>query len=471
MTSVERQKANDGQRGIALATVLVFLVVLSLVAFLAAALTRTDVQVVNNTQNEKEAFFVAEAGITEALLRLELANPTDVTVDGGTFNAAITPNGNDPAWQALILFSGTGPIVTGSTLTTPTIQPAATRLAYSTASAESETLAIHWEPDGLGGIKRIKGKRILDLVSIGQSGAARRKITRQVTNDSPLSGVILDPVACPALNIQGSGSVTFPGGVQINGTCDTALNVWGSAAMSAAGPIDVVGDIRGTAISPTPQTGQPPLDDPLISLPVPPPPLVSPYPSPAPGTPGTALVPLTLNVNGNQPLQPGVYYGGISIGSGGNATLAPGIYIMAGGGFSVSANGSVTGNGVVIYNTRDPAWLLPAGPGAYGSFSFTSNQSVNLTAPTSGTYDGIALFQDRANPQPIIVQGTATGAIDGLIYAKIAQLQMGGGPALLHSQLVIGSLSINGGGTIYSQTDPVVFGSGLDYAMIAWQDY
>ena len=144
---------------------------------------------------------------------------------------------------------------------------------------------------------------------------------------------------------------------------------------------------------------------------------------------------------------------------------------MAGGGFSVSSNGSVTGNGVLIYNTRDPAWLLPVGAGAYGSFSFTSNQPINLTAPTSGTYDGIVLFQDRANPSPIILQGTATGVVDGLIYAKIATLEMGGGPALLHSQLVIGSLSINGGGTIYSQTDPVVFGSGLDYAMIAWQDY
>lgn len=463
MISVTHGTVSSRERGLVLATVLVFLVVLSIVAFLAAALTRTDVQVVNNLQNEKEAFYFAEAGVTEALLRLGMSDPTDVTVDGSTFNAAIAPDGADPTWRALILFSGSGPVLSGSTLTTPTIQPGASRLAYSTESTGNETLTVQWESDGFGGIKRIQGKRILDIISVGQSGAARRKITRQVTNDAPIGAVVLDPIACPTLDVQGSGSVAFPGSVTINGTCSSALNVFGSAAMSATGPINVVGGVRGSNISPTPQTGQPPEVDPLLTLPIPP---GMPVPPGVPGTPGN---PSTLNVNGSRTLQPGTYYGGIAIGSGADVALEPGIYIIAGGGFSVSSNGSVTGNGVLIYNTLDP--IRPVGAGAYGSFSFTTNQSVQLTAPTSGTYNGIVLFQDRLNTRPITVQGTATGAIDGVIYAANASLQMGGGPTLVHSQVVIGSLVINGGGSISSPGDPILFDPGATYVTIAWQDY
>lgn len=457
-----RQQTTSGQHGLVLATVLVFMVILSLAAFLAAALTRTDTQVVNNIQNEKEAFYVAEAGVTEALLRLEMTNPTNLAVDGNTFNASILPDRNDPNWSALVLFGGTGPVVTGSTLTTPTIQPNASRLAYSTTLAGAESLTLHWEPDGLGGIKRVNGSRILDVVSVGQSGAARRKITQQVRDNSPLGAVILNAAACPGLGVQGSGSVTFPGSVQINGTCSTALSIGGSASMTVSGSIDVVGGYSGSTISPTPNTGQPPVPDPLLTLPIPP--IIG-----EPIRNGAALTPSTLNVSGTQTLRPGTYYGGISIASGANATLEPGIYVMAGGGFSVSSNGSVTGSGVMIYNTLDA--VNPAGAGSYGSFSFTSNRSINLSAPTSGAYTGIALFQDRLNTRPINIQGTASGTIDGLIYAAAADLSMGGGPTLLHSQLVVGSLSINGGGTIYSQSNPVVFGTGNEYVTIAWQDY
>src|ERR1043166_2646812 len=70
------------ENGFILATVLVFLVVLSLTAFLAAKLTRSDITVVNNLQNEKEAFTIAEAGIAEALYRLSITSPACVAMTG-----------------------------------------------------------------------------------------------------------------------------------------------------------------------------------------------------------------------------------------------------------------------------------------------------------------------------------------------------------------------------------------------------
>ncbi len=47
---------NRREDGFVLATVLVFMLVLTLSVFFGAGLTRTDVQVVNNEQNQKEAF-------------------------------------------------------------------------------------------------------------------------------------------------------------------------------------------------------------------------------------------------------------------------------------------------------------------------------------------------------------------------------------------------------------------------------
>src|SRR5207249_12313628 len=83
------------ESGFVLATVLVFLVVLSLTAFFAAKLTRTDVQVVNNLQNEKEALFAAEAGVNEALYRLGLIGGDRATIagvnSGNAFDASLAP--------------------------------------------------------------------------------------------------------------------------------------------------------------------------------------------------------------------------------------------------------------------------------------------------------------------------------------------------------------------------------------------
>src|SRR6185295_2052742 len=91
MTKTGSSKRSE--RGFILAVVLVFFLVLSVSAYFAAAMTRTDVQVVNNLQNEKKALAIAEAGVQEALYRMSIdgsdtgtssANP--VTVGGTSIN-------------------------------------------------------------------------------------------------------------------------------------------------------------------------------------------------------------------------------------------------------------------------------------------------------------------------------------------------------------------------------------------------
>ena len=81
-------------------------------------------------------------------------------------------------------------------------------------------------------------------------------------------------------------------------------------------------------------------------------------------------------------------------------TLNPGVYIITGGGLSVTGNGSITGNGVTIYN---------GGSGStYGGIALSGNGRFKLSAPTSGDYKGILIFQARDNTRAMSISGNAT---------------------------------------------------------------
>jgi hypothetical protein len=98
----------------------------------------------------------------------------------------------------------------------------------------------------------------------------------------------------------------------------------------------------------------------------------------------------------NNTLSPGVYCGGLTIGNtnGATFTLSPGVYVMAGGGLTMNSLANVTGTGVTVYNTSSAGW------GCSSSYNYTpitiSGQvTANLTAPTSGAYNGILMFGNR----------------------------------------------------------------------------
>ena len=474
------------QRGVILATVLVFLVVLTLSAFFASMLSRTDILLVNNEQNEKQAFYIAEAGVTEALVRLGMTTTTNVTANGSTFDASLTgANTPDPAhtdWKAQIVFSGSAPTKSGNTVTTPSIQPAATRLAYSTSSASSDSLTLAWDLCAAAGpgcsaagvIRKAGGKSILDIISTGQSGSARRKITQQVVFNN-VSTVVLRSDLCPGVRTQGSGSVTFSGAVQVNSTCATSLAAGGSSSITALGQITSSGTGYSGAITPTPSTGAPQTPDPLAGLAAP-----SFAGRPVRGV-GTAAVPATFQTSGTQTIQPGIYYGGINVHSGDNVTMAPGIYVMAGGGFSMSSNrqGTSAAGGVMIYNTCavPPAAGVACtltGLAGYGAISISANRAITMSAPTAATdptYTGIIVFQDRLSAQPVSVTAGATGLVDGLIYAPLATLSLSGNADLLHSQLIVGAVNLQGGPTIGEPSVWVPIGGGGGVRTLAWQDF
>ena len=254
-------------------------------------------------------------------------------------------------------------------------------------------------------------------------GASRRRLA--VCPNQAEAALVLDKNSPSALSVSGNGTFSVTGGpVYVNSTSSTAVQVSHNATLSAPA-IDLVGGdsgSNGTLGTITPVTAT--LADPLAYLPVP-----------------TGLTSRSLSGGGSQTIQPGIYTGGINW-TGGTLTMSPGIYYMNGGGFQVSGQGSVTGSGVMIYNAPNSSTDV---------ISITGKGNVDITPPTSGTYEGLTFFQARPSTNPITVSGNGgTLEIGGTIYAAGASFSVSGSGkgTTTVGQVISDKLSSAGNGTI-----------------------
>ncbi len=113
-----------------------------------------------------------------------------------------------------------------------------------------------------------------------------------------------------------------------------------------------------------------------------------------------------------------VYCGGFSP----SGTLPSGIIYVV--------NGDFGDNGGTITTTSDGATvvLTNSNGGTTGNATFHGNGTLNLTAPTTGSTAGIAIFQDPDAPTGCDDQitGTPTINISGVVYAPTCEWEMGG---------------------------------------------
>lgn len=154
-----------------------------------------------------------------------------------------------------------------------------------------------------------------------------------------------------------------------------------------------------------------------------------------------------INGSGSHTMLPGTYCGGQSINGSWTITMDPGTYIMDGGSFSNNGSSTINGTGgVTIIMTNSGG----ASYGTYGSFDVNGSGAVNLTAPTTGDYAGIAVFQDRnapTNSVPDTINGSAGVNITGAIYVPSETLTYNGSESGTPSdctQLIANELVMNG---------------------------
>ncbi len=229
-----------------------------------------------------------------------------------------------------------------------------------------------------------------------------------------------DGVFCMlALGQDASPAITTSGNVTINASgCGLAMNSTASDALQLNGNVTVnVGDVNmaggfsqsgnGTFTYNTLRTNASQIPDPYSSL-------------DTSNEPSTCTA--AQQAAGPVPyFGPGVYCGGISFS--GNTTMAPGTYYIDGGSFSLAGQTAVTGTGVTIVLTNSAG-----SSGSYGTMNVTGGGGITLTAPTSGYYQGVAIYQDRNTPQPCTdnFEGNAAISIDGVFYAPSCEVDYGG---------------------------------------------
>jgi hypothetical protein len=286
------------------------------------------------------------------------------------------------------------------------------------------------------------------------SGVRARAVAGSTTSGTGSYAVlVLDETTCRSFEKTGSSNFTITngGGLMVNSNCDPGIRQTGSGNMSA-GVIHYYqpggwSKVGSGSISPTPASVSARISDPLSSL-------AQPVPGVTVGTSldsgGTAAAPALKQITGssNVTLRPGTYWGGLRISGSGNVTFQPGLYIFAGGGFTQTGSGNLSGTGVTFYNTNDPT--NPTGAGAYDSFDLAGSGNNTFSAPTSGPYANMIWWQDRNNTSTFDKTGSGNLG-SGIIYVPNAHMDLNGSGNVGAVQIIVKTFRATGSG---NQTIP-----------------
>jgi hypothetical protein len=291
------------------------------------------------------------------------------------------------------------------------------------------------------------------MLGLSQSGALVPNYSGVETNgstDMTWGTKIMSDVA-----VEGSAKISAPNcGVE---ACGPASEVAGSgetaAALYAAGSGNISAastfapsygtDNSGSKITATP-TLKPCAGDPLASK------------MPAAPTIGASCLDQTTYTwmnNGqaggkNYTINQGTYCN-FNTANVGTLTMNPGLYIMKTT-FSTNSGTTIIGNGVTIYlangviaNSGNYTYVA-GGATPYGVGNGTT---MDITAPTSGTYAGIAIWDGNSSsssPDTFTFGGGANSTFSGAIYAPNTNLVIGNnsGNSALSSNIIANWVSI-----------------------------
>lgn len=251
---------------------------------------------------------------------------------------------------------------------------------------------------------------------------AARAVARSYVAESCV--YVMDPSAASALYVPGTATVDMDCGAQVNSDSPTAINQVGSSCMTAT-QIATAGGASGTCLNPQPDEDMPQAEDPFSYL----------------APPAAASLPCDyaslVTVTSPTTLNPGNYCGGLKIEA--DVTFNPGEYVMDGQGLQIQGNSVVTGDEVSFYFPSSVTGYDPPGPTPPRSIYIAGTTSVQLSAPTSGDYQGVLFYHDpTANPNiQLVMEGGSDMDLTGIIYAKNNHARFAGGTTGVDSWVVI----------------------------------
>ena len=251
--------------------------------------------------------------------------------------------------------------------------------------------------------------------------------------------VLLDGSGAGALREVGNANVSVTGGaISVDSSNAGAIFLAGNPSLTAS-QLNVVG-IPGLT-----EHGHPSVDaavdsgataavDPLASL-------------NAPTAPSNAYGAVNASSFDNVTLQPGLYNGGITIDGNATVTLMPGTYYLMGG-ISIAGQGRLQGQGVTIY-------IVSSGNGP--AVKVAGQGVIDLTAPTTGDLQGVAMFLARTDAGGVRIDGQGLIDLTGALYAPSATVDIAGNGKLLlasdpqdniGAELIAADLNVAGNGTV-----------------------
>jgi len=266
-------------------------------------------------------------------------------------------------------------------------------------------------------------------------------VTAEVKYDFELSDPVcmlsLSKNATKAVSLTGNGDLNLENcSLHVNSTAYNAVNLTGNSTIDANSTC-VVGDVgRGDRrISPAASTNCAPMSDPFADM----------------------IISSTVSCSGERAakykkdttLSPGVFCGGWDISSNADVELEEGIYVIKDGGLKMSGNATLAGQNVTLVFTGNNVGINMSG-----------NASFNMTASTSGDFEGFLFFFDPDSVDSwdtIKLTGNSDTYFEGILYFGDQEVKISGNGELNngspYSVFVADRLTMNGNATVNFNID------------------
>jgi Flp pilus assembly protein TadG len=416
MRNVARFRSTDGQGGQAIA--LVALVLMAMLFMVGLAIDAGQLFVAKRTQQEA-ADAAAFAGAVQLYLGGTQADARIAAIADATING----------------------YTDGANLTTVRVNSPPTEGNFIGNNSGVEVIIVR------------QVKTMLVPAQSALSAVRARSMAMAAPFASQFAVVALEPGAGPCITVSNTGGIIVPNGTNLGGAIQanctgTSIDLSGFGGITDALGTNSVGSVTnpsrvlpaGSLVTPAPIQR-----DPFAGFPNPPATTVistSQYPIPA-----SACNPAT-------PLQPGVYVGGIvNTQNCPTVYLATGVYILKGGGFYQAASTNtitnVPGGGAMLFNTHSNYAGVPGTCGEIRADSGGKFDIVAMTPAQSLQYAGMALYQDGACANPIVIQSNGALNLHGTLYAPSALLDIQAqSSGTIDAQLVVRAISLSSSGNL-----------------------
>lgn len=351
---------------------------------------------------------VSNCGSTRVCTNMQNA-AKEALVENGYSSSSITlqtqqcpPSGTI---TSLTLVVNQGPCILGATASDPNYG--------NTSDVEAEIL--YPQPMMFASVLGISSKMIVVRAEAGSTGSSYCVYTDATSSGAGSAGNAL---------LMNGGKLDASCGIMVDSTASPAA-MFDSGSTTVGTSIGVIGPVsssvtnNGGSVTPSPTVASA-VKDPLSSLTAP--------------TAGSCTQ-TNMTIGGTTTLTAGTYCGGINMnGSGYTVTLDPGTYVFTGA-VNIPAV-TVTGTGVTLYFTS-------------GTLQMNSSAIVQVTAPTSGTYKGIVLWQSSSNSAGMDIDSGSTSYFQGAIYLPDAALTLNSNcnSTAAYTILDVQTLTVNSGVT------------------------